>query len=212
MDETLTAECLPAPDEYTEPGHTDCDARIGRLTAEVNRLRAAVTGDTARRLIRQVENRRRLCSLTTCSIDERLKVEAGGRHAGIQLPAGSWWDWDVVAWSASQLRLAAGHDVTYHHGLELVFDDPIFVSCPTSFHDPIFRAPSSDEILKVTRHFGGDPLVVIAFEADAGGQEPVSCLIAAEGLVIVQETVLRYWREDAAPGQRFAAWVQASGQ
>lgn len=58
-----------------------------------------------------------------------------------------------------------------------------------------FRAPS--------------PEVVVAFEADAdaGGQEPVSCPIAAERLEIVRETVLRYWREDAAPGQRFVPWV-----
>ncbi|MCX5276242.1 hypothetical protein [Streptomyces virginiae] len=60
-----------------------------------------------------------------------------------------------------QLRLAAGHDLTHHHGRELVF------------------------------------------------QESISCLIAAERLVIVQETVLRYGRDDAAPGQRFAPWVRA---
>ncbi|MFF1918623.1 hypothetical protein ACFVYE_45420 [Streptomyces sp. NPDC058239] len=134
------------------------------------------------------------------------------RHAEVQLPEGSWWDWDVISWNAGQLRLAAGHDLTYHHGLELVFDDPVFVSCPSSFRDPTFRTPSSDELLQVTRQLGGELPVVVAFEADAGGQEPVSCLIAAERLEIVQETVLRYWREDAAPGQRFAPWARSPGQ
>ncbi|MFI8895528.1 hypothetical protein [Streptomyces paradoxus] len=118
----------------------------------------------------------------------------------------------MVAWSAGQLCLAAGHDLTYHHGLELVFDGPVFVSCPASFHDPTFRAPSPDEILSINRHLGEQPPVVVAFEADAGGQEPVSCLIAAERLEIVRERVLRYWREDAAPGQRFAPWVRSPGR
>ncbi|MFE8991305.1 hypothetical protein ACFYMI_26480 [Streptomyces collinus] len=139
-------------------------------------------------------------------------MDGDGRHAGIRLPEGSWWDWDVVAWSAGQLRLAAGHDLTYQHGLELVFDDPVFVSCPTSFHDPTFRAPTPDEMQKAGRHLGEHLPVVVAFEADAGGQEPVSCLIAAERLDIVRETVLRYWRDDAAPGQRFAPWVRSPGR
>ncbi|MFB6523648.1 hypothetical protein [Streptomyces sp. NPDC056401] len=52
---------------------------------------------------------------------------------------------------------------------------------------------------------------VLAFEADARGQEPLLCLIAAERLEIVQETVLSYWREDVAPGQRFAPWVLPPG-
>ncbi|WP_327387411.1 MULTISPECIES: hypothetical protein [unclassified Streptomyces] len=134
-------------------------------------------------------------------------MDVEGPRAGIRLPEGSWWDWDVIAWTAGQLRLAAGHDLTYHHGLELVFDDPVFVSCPSSFHDPTFRAASPEERLKVSRQVVGEPSVVVAFEADAGGQEPVSCLIAAERLEIVRETVLRYWREDAAPGQRFVPWV-----
>ncbi|MFE1290581.1 hypothetical protein [Streptomyces sp. NPDC058751] len=134
-------------------------------------------------------------------------MDVGGTHAAIRLPEGPWWDWDVVAWDGGQFRLAAGLDLTYHHGLELAFGDPVFVSCPSSFQDPDFRAPSPDELLKVTRQFGCEPAVVVAFEVDAGGQEPVSCLIAAERLDIVRETVLRYWREDAGPDQRFAPWV-----
>jgi hypothetical protein len=128
------------------------------------------------------------------------------------LPEGLWPDWDVVAWNAGQLRLAAGHDLAYHHGLELVFDDPAFVICPSSFHDPQFRAPSPDEIAKVTHHLGGELPVIVAFEADAGGQEPLSCLVAGERFEIVQESVLRYWREGTPPGQRFTPWAQPPGQ
>ncbi|GAA0270931.1 hypothetical protein GCM10010302_05610 [Streptomyces polychromogenes] len=139
-------------------------------------------------------------------------MDAEGTHTSIQLPEGSWWDWDVVALDGGQLRLAASYDLTYLHGLELVFGDPVFVSCPTGFHDPVFRPPSPDELMKVARQVGEKPPIVVAFEADAGGQEPVSCLIAAERLEIVQETVLRYWREDAGPDQRFAPWVTPPGQ
>lgn len=113
---------------------------------------------------------------------------------------------------APQCPRAAYHDLAHHHGLELVFGDPVMVSCPSAFHDPAFRAPTPDEPLRVARQLGGTTPVVVAFEADAGGQEPVSCLIAAERLDIVRETVLRYWREDAAPGQRFAPWVRPPDQ
>lgn len=128
--------------------------------------------------------------------------------AGIRLPEGAWWDWDVIAWNAAELRLAAGYDLTYHHGLELVFSDPTLVSCPAQFHDPAFRAPTHEEFVQVARQIGEVPPVVVAFEADAGGLEPVSCLISAERVEIVRESVLRYWRDDAAPGQRFATWVR----
>ncbi|MFJ5548803.1 hypothetical protein [Streptomyces sp. NPDC093225] len=136
-------------------------------------------------------------------------MDTEGAHAAIRLPEGSWWDWDVVVWNAGGLTLAAGYDLAYHHGLELVFVDAMFVSCPSVFYDPAFRAPTADELLRITRQLGEEPPVVVAFEADAGGREPVSCLVAAARLDIVQENVLRYWREDAVPGQRFAPWVRS---
>ncbi len=125
----------------------------------------------------------------------------------IQLPEGSWWDWDVVEWNAGRLRLGAGQDLSYAHHLELVFADPVLVRCPSSFHDPVFRAPTPAEIRLVVAQVGETPPVVLAFEADAGGAEPASGLIAAGGLAIDQGTVFRYWREPAA-GERLAPWVR----
>ncbi|MFF1922069.1 hypothetical protein ACFVW8_16045 [Streptomyces sp. NPDC058221] len=141
-----------------------------------------------------------------------LTVDAEQQHAGLRLPEGSWWEWDVVSWDRARLTLAADHDLTYHHGLELVFDDPVLVSCPSGFYDPAFRSPSPEELLRVTRQLGAEPPVLVAFEADAGGHELVSCLVAAERVRIVHEMVLRYWREDTAPGQRFAPWVRPPGR
>ncbi|MFF8265503.1 hypothetical protein [Streptomyces virginiae] len=139
-------------------------------------------------------------------------MDAERRCVGLQLPEGSWWDWDVIAWDGGELRLAAGHDLAHYHGLELVFGDPTLVSCPAAFLDPVFRAPTSEELARVTRQIGQEPPVLVAFEADAGGQEAVSCLIAAERIEVVQGIVLRYWREDVAPGQRFAPWVSSPNQ
>ncbi|MFF8833036.1 hypothetical protein [Streptomyces sp. NPDC015131] len=136
-------------------------------------------------------------------------MDAERQHEAVRLPEGSWWDWDVVAWDAAELRLAASYDLTFLHGLELVFGDPTLVSCPAKFLDPVFRAPTSEELARVTRQIGEEPPVLVAFETDAGGLEPVCCLIAAERIEVVQETVLRYWRDDAAPGQRFAPWVRS---
>lgn len=128
-------------------------------------------------------------------------------HVAIQLPAGSWWDWDVVEWNAGRLRLGAGHDISYAHYLELVFVDPVLVRCPSSFSDPVFRVPTPDEMRLVADQIGEMPAVVCAFEADAGGPDRAVCLIAAGQLDVVQGTVFRYWRELAA-GERLAPWVQ----
>ncbi|MFJ2581326.1 hypothetical protein [Kitasatospora aureofaciens] len=110
----------------------------------------------------------------------------------IELPEGSWWDWDVLSWRPGELRLAAGHDLAYHHGLELVFTDPLYVVCPAAFQDPVFRAPTPDEAALVARRCGETPGVLVAFEADGGGPEPVSGLIAAGGLEVVRGLVLRH--------------------
>ncbi|MFF1833389.1 hypothetical protein ACFVXE_04125 [Streptomyces sp. NPDC058231] len=126
----------------------------------------------------------------------------------IELPEGSWWDWDIVAWDPGQLRLGAGHDISYAHGLELVFSDPVFVTCPAAFRDPVFRTPTPDEVRLITRQIGETPPVLIAFEADAGGPILASGLVAAGQLDIVQGTVFRYWRENLAVGERLAPWVQ----
>uniref|UniRef100_A0AAU2JIR8 CN hydrolase domain-containing protein n=1 Tax=Streptomyces sp. NBC_00049 TaxID=2903617 RepID=A0AAU2JIR8_9ACTN len=139
-------------------------------------------------------------------------MEPGRPDRALELPEGSWWDWEVLGWDAGRLMLAACYDLTYLHGLELVFHEPLLVGCPTSFCDPVFRAPTADELARLVRQLGEEPPVVVAFETDGGGTEPVSCLIAAERLEIVQETVLRYWRADAAPGQRYAPWVRPPGE
>ncbi|MGW2649177.1 hypothetical protein ACWC2T_30720 [Streptomyces sp. NPDC001393] len=122
--------------------------------------------------------------------------------AGRELPEGSWWDWEVIGWDAGELRLAAGNDLTYHHGLEAVFVAPLLVSCPLAFQDPVFRAPTAAETARLVRALGEAPALVVAFEADAGGPEPLSCLIAAERLEIRQGLVRRRPRApaQAAPG------------
>ncbi|MEU5054926.1 MULTISPECIES: hypothetical protein [unclassified Streptomyces] len=126
----------------------------------------------------------------------------------VQLPQGSWWDWDVVAWDPGRLCLGAGHDISYAHGLELVFTDPVFVVCPAAFHDPTFREPTVDEVGLVARGLGETPPVLVAFDADGGGPTLVSGLVAAGRLDIVQGIVFRYWREDLAAGERLAPWVR----
>ncbi|MFF0386750.1 hypothetical protein [Streptomyces sp. NPDC004286] len=104
--------------------------------------------------------------------------------AGRPLPEGSWWDWEVIGWDAGRLRLAAGYDLTHHHGLEVDFVSPALVSCPFAFQDPVFRPPTAEERARLARSLGEDPPLVVAFEADGGGREPVSCLIAAEAVEI----------------------------
>jgi hypothetical protein len=89
-----------------------------------------------------------------------------------------------------------------------VFHSPILVRCPTNFQDPVFRAPTADETLSITRQTGETPGIVVAFEADGGGPEPASCLIAAERVEIIRGAVFMYWRENLEPGQRLAPGVR----
>lgn len=110
----------------------------------------------------------------------------------IELPEGSWWDWDVYSWRPGELILAAGHDLCYHHGMELVLTDPLYVRCPGAFQDPVFREPTPDERRLVERQCGEEPGVLLAFEADGGGAEPVGGLIAAGGLEVRVGWVRRY--------------------
>ncbi|OIK23330.1 hypothetical protein [Streptomyces malaysiense] len=111
--------------------------------------------------------------------------------AGHRLPEGSCWDWEVTGRDPGALRLAADHDLTYHHALEVVFVAPALVSCPLAFQDPVFRAPTAEESARLARTLGETTPVVVAFEADAGGYEPVSCLIAAERVEIRHGLVRR---------------------
>ncbi|WP_051711437.1 hypothetical protein [Streptomyces sp. NRRL S-350] len=119
----------------------------------------------------------------------------------IELPEGSWWDWDVYSWRPGELRLAAGYDLAYHHGLELVFADPLYVRCPASFQDPVFRAPTTAERERVERQCGEPPGVLVAFEADGGGAEPATGLIAGGSLEVRVGLVLRYQRGAESDGR-----------
>ncbi|MFG2918064.1 hypothetical protein ACGF0D_34885 [Kitasatospora sp. NPDC048298] len=110
----------------------------------------------------------------------------------VELPESSWWDGDGRSWRPGELRLAVGSDLCYHHGLEPVFADPLYVRCPASFQDSVFRPPTPEERRLVERQCGEEVGALVAFEADDGGAEPVSRLIAAVSLELRVGTVLRY--------------------
>ncbi len=126
-----------------------------------------------------------------------------------ELPEGSWWDWDVVTSTPELFVLGADYDLTYHHGLELRFQEPLFVRCPAEqFHDPVFRAATGAEEEWVARAVGGTPGVLVAFECDDGGAVQATGLVAARRLEVATGVVFRYWREHLEPGQRRAPWVR----
>jgi hypothetical protein len=125
----------------------------------------------------------------------------------LEIPRGNWWDWDIVLCDATRLRLGANYDLSYAHGLEVVFSDPVYLSCPTVFQEPEFREPTPTEIQRITEWCGATPPVIVAFEAGGGGRTPVTCLIAAETVKVVEGVVYRYPRPDLQPGERLAPWV-----
>ncbi|MEU2545616.1 hypothetical protein ABZ618_09275 [Streptomyces roseolus] len=102
------------------------------------------------------------------------------------LPEGPWDAWELRRFDGSRLTLVAGHDLTYHHGLEVELVDVSYVRCPTGFMDPVFREPTAGERAEVLRIVGEEPPVLLAFEADGGGTAPVTRLLAAEDLAVRQ--------------------------
>ncbi|WP_236053758.1 hypothetical protein [Streptomyces musisoli] len=63
----------------------------------------------------------------------------------------------MIAQDAGRLRPAAAHHLTYHHGLEVVFTDTGFVSCPAAFQEPRFREPTVEETARPRRTLGETP-------------------------------------------------------
>ena len=126
----------------------------------------------------------------------------------IELPESSWWDWDILYFDGSHLCMAAGSDLTYHHTLEVVFSDVVYLACPISFQHPRFREPTLRERALVQRHVGEEPPLIVAFDVEApAGEEPLACLVAAGSVESLPGVVYRYWREDLAPGERLARFV-----
>ncbi|GAA2556346.1 hypothetical protein GCM10010435_28770 [Winogradskya consettensis] len=116
----------------------------------------------------------------------------------LELPEGQWWDWEIMTWNAGALTLAASTDLTYHHGLEVVFSDVGFVQCPALFHHAVFREPSDAERDFVLRQAAGDASLIVAFdhdEQDAAGRA-LSGLIGAGDVRLVTGTAYRYDRGD----------------
>jgi hypothetical protein len=50
---------------------------------------------------------------------------------------------------AETFRLIAGDDLTYHHSVEVVFEEAMYLACPAEFSHPVFRSASSEETLRV---------------------------------------------------------------
>lgn len=131
----------------------------------------------------------------------------------LHLPDGPWWDWDLLEYDGAHLRFAAGSDLTYHHGLELLFTDVAYLACPTQFSDPTFREPTSDERETLRGYVGQEPPVVVAFDVAAEfGEGSLPCVIAAESVEVVVGVVYRYWREDLNDGERLAPFVRPPGR
>lgn len=127
----------------------------------------------------------------------------------VNLPEGSWWDWELLTGNGAELRLAAGYDLTYHHGLELVFTEVSYLACPTRFCHARFREPTSQERDSVRRYVGDVPPVVAAFDVEAEfGDGNLPCVVAADTVEVVPGTVYRYWRENLEEGERLAPWVR----
>ena len=128
----------------------------------------------------------------------------------LQLPEGSWRDWDVTSCSDGELRLAAGTDLSRHHGLELVFRNTLYVACPSLFRRPVFRSPTAFERTLVGQSAGREAPVLVAFDIADDERGSLPCLIAAEEVEVRQGTVFRYHRTDLKPGERLADWLKAA--
>ena len=152
------------------------------------------------------------------SVRRRVSIIDRGRVSGsmsamydLQLPEGSWRDWDVTSCSDGELRLAAGTDLSRDHGLELVFQECRIRRVPIVV--PHTGLPAADRLR--VRTWCGSPWAG-RFRCWSRSTSPtpsgasLPCLIGAERVEVRQGTVFRYHRTDLKPGERLADWVRAA--
>lgn len=102
-----------------------------------------------------------------------------------------WSDWQVASWDGESLRLIADNDLTYHHSVEVVFEETAYVMLPAQFYHPCFRPPTAHEEGLVREAVGHVPELIVAWDTDAEGHGRV-CLVGASSASFVEELVLHY--------------------
>lgn len=102
-----------------------------------------------------------------------------------------WWDWQVASWDGESLRLIADNDLTYHHSVEVLFEETAYVKLPAQFSHPVFRAPTASERELVRQAVGDLPALIVAWDIDAEGPGR-ACLVGAASVSFAEELVLHY--------------------
>jgi hypothetical protein len=100
-----------------------------------------------------------------------------------------WAAWAVHSWAGGQLVLIADNDLTYHHEVEVRFDDVEFAVIGDSFNWPVFRPVLLEEEASA-RPYLDDPANarVWAWDAEVGSGQ-TSMLVAARSATVIEEHV-----------------------
>jgi hypothetical protein len=102
---------------------------------------------------------------------------------------GRYWDWRVELWDSSTLRLIADNDLTYHHNIEVSFNDVAWAATADLFHHPTFRPATPAELdfaRQITTEAGYNTYAWDA-ETSAG---TVPMMIIAVSVLVVEGLVL----------------------
>jgi hypothetical protein len=135
------------------------------------------------------------------------------RAAQEYLDGKGWVDMEVYSGgSRSSLIVAMDSDLTYHHEAALVFSEPSYFSGPLSWTSAsdggrILRLLSADERTALAdAHADAARCEGYLFEIRT--DEETSVLIGAADLGIDRNRVYYYQRDDLAPGETLAYWLQ----
>ena len=92
----------------------------------------------------------------------------------------------IQSFDSWQLVLLACWDLTYHHNVEVVFNDVSFLQCATDFRAQNFRLAKREECAHFLQQLDGDA-TVFCFDSDG-----TTYFVAAKTIEIEEKLVLHY--------------------
>ncbi|WP_408898462.1 hypothetical protein ACJ5H2_04965 [Nocardioides sp. R1-1] len=101
-----------------------------------------------------------------------------------------WAEWAVHSWAAGQLVLIADNDLTYHHEVEVRFDEVEFAVIGDHFNWPVFRPVLPEEEASARPYLDApEHARMWAWDAEVGSAQS-SMLVAARSATVIEERVL----------------------
>ena len=108
------------------------------------------------------------------------------------------------------MLLVGSFDFCYYHDVEISFTEVSYISLPTEFHCPLFRAANLSQMQSIRQQIFLEPQdVVYCIEAETSCSiKQLPFYIVAHSINVRVGKVYDYWKENLNTGERLASWVR----